>query len=118
MTQVPTAPHPILVLGGTGKTGRRVAERLRRRDLPIRIGSRTATRPFDWEAPATWGPVLEGVRAVYVSFAPDLAVPGAAETVGAFARRAVASGVERLVLVSGRGEEGAERGEHAVQEAG
>jgi uncharacterized protein YbjT (DUF2867 family) len=118
MALEPTSEHPILVLGGTGTTGRRVVERLRHRDVPIRIGSRRAVRPFDWDAPATWGPVLEGVRAVYVSFAPDLAVPGAAETVGAFARQAVAAGAERLVLVSGRGEQGAERGEQAVQDSG
>ena len=30
-----------LVLGGTGKTGRRVVERLAARSLPVRIGSRS-----------------------------------------------------------------------------
>ncbi len=45
---------PILVLGGTGKTGRRVAERLRARDLPVRVGSRSAQPPFDWEDRTTW----------------------------------------------------------------
>ncbi len=30
-----------LVLGGTGKTGRRVVERLAARGLPVRVGSRS-----------------------------------------------------------------------------
>ena len=51
----------ILVLGGTGKTGARVAERLLARGLPVRIGSRSGDPAFDWDDPATWGPALEGV---------------------------------------------------------
>ena len=48
-----------LVLGGTGKTGRRIVERLAARDLPVRVGSRSAEPPFDWEDQATWAPVLQ-----------------------------------------------------------
>jgi hypothetical protein len=55
---------------------------------------------------------------VYVAYAPDLAFPGVAEAVGAFADLAVASGARRLVLLSGRGEEGAQRGEQAVRDSG
>jgi uncharacterized protein YbjT (DUF2867 family) len=47
---------PTLVIGATGKTGRRVAERLKARDLPVRIGSRSGHPPFDWADPATWPP--------------------------------------------------------------
>ncbi|MGH9380805.1 MAG: NmrA family transcriptional regulator, partial [Thermoanaerobaculia bacterium] len=47
-----------LVLGGTGKTGGRVAERLAARGLPVRLGSRSAEPAFDWEDQATWGPAL------------------------------------------------------------
>lgn len=54
---------PILVLAGTGKTGRRVVERLTARGLPTRVGSRSAGPPFDWEDDATWAPALEGVPA-------------------------------------------------------
>ena len=107
-----------LITGGTGKTGRRVAERLAARGVPVRVGSRSGTPPFDWEDRATWGPALDGVDAVYVAFHPDLAVPGAAETVAAFAAVAVERGVRRLVLLSGRGEEGAERAEEAVRASG
>jgi uncharacterized protein YbjT (DUF2867 family) len=106
-----------LVLGGTGKTGRRVVERLAARDLPVRVGSRSGQPPFDWNDRSTWAPALRGVTAVYVSYQPDVAIPGAAETVGAFADLAAASGVRRLVLLSGRGEEGAQRSEDAVRAA-
>jgi len=107
-----------LVLGGTGKTGRRVAERLRARGVPTRIGSRAGHPPFDWEDRSTWAPALAGVGAAYVSYYPDLAVPGAHDAVGALAEQAVAAGVTRLVLLSGRGEEEAERAERAVAASG
>src|SRR5215211_7275501 len=107
-----------LVLGATGKTGRRILERLAERGVPTRAGSRSVEPPFDWEDRATWAPALAGVGTVYISYFPDLAVPGAADTVGAFAELAVASGVRRLVLLSGRGEEEAQRAERIVQAAG
>ncbi len=107
-----------LVLGGTGKTGRRVVERLRARALAVRVGSRSGAPPFDWQDRSSWAPVLEGVRSAYVSYYPDLAVPGAVETVGSFADVAVGNGVARLVLLAGRGEEDAERAEQAVAESG
>jgi hypothetical protein len=65
-----------LVLGGTGKTGRRVVSRLEERGLPVRIGSRTGTPPFDWNAPGSWPAALDGVSAVYITYYPDLAAPG------------------------------------------
>lgn len=104
-----------LVLGGTGKIGRRVAERLQAQGHPVRIGARSATPAFDWNDRNTWLPVLDGVGAVYISYAPDLAVPGAPAAVEAFSALAKAQGVERLVLLSGRGEEEAEAAERAVK---
>jgi uncharacterized protein YbjT (DUF2867 family) len=112
-----TRHEPILVTGGTGKTGRRVAERLTARGLPVRIGARSGEPRFDWEDRSTWGRALEGARSAYVTHYLD-AVPGAAETVGAFAELAVSSGVARLVLLSGRGEEEAERVDDAVRASG
>jgi uncharacterized protein YbjT (DUF2867 family) len=109
---------PTLVLGGTGKTGRRVSQRLAARGLPTRIGSRSGTPPFDWEDRATWAPALQDVGPVYVSYYPDLAVPGAVETVGSFAELAVENGVPRLVLLAGRGEPEAELAEQAVRDSG
>lgn len=78
-----------VVLGGTGKTGRRVAERLHSLRQDVRIGSRSATPPFDWEEPATWEPSLRGATAAYVSYFPELTGPRAltfAEAVGEIAR--------------------------------
>ena len=114
----PIGQKPTLVLGGTGKTGRRVAERLSAKDIPVRIGSRSGQPPFDWESSETWAPALRGVGAVYVSYYPDLAMPGAVEAVGSFAELAVDSGVPRLVLLAGRGEPEAEAAEQAVRDAG
>jgi uncharacterized protein YbjT (DUF2867 family) len=104
-----------LVLGGTGKTGRRVAQRLQAKGVPIRIGTPSSKPPFDWDDQATWAPALQNIESVYLTYYPDLASPGADERVGAFADLAVAAGACRLVLLSGRGEEGARRGEQAVR---
>jgi len=104
-----------LVTGGTGKTGRRVAGQLVKAGRLVRIGSRVAELPFDWEQRDTWGQVLQGVKAAYVTYQPDLAVPGALETVQAFFAQAIACGVEKLVLLSGRGEVEAEKAEQSLQ---
>ena len=111
-------PRPVLVLGGTGKTGRRVAARLGDRGVPVRIGSRSSEIPFDWEDPSTWGAALDGVRAVYISYYPDLAAPGAPEAVRSLADAALDRDVRRLVLLSGRGEVEAQRAEQAVFDSG
>jgi len=118
MTDHAHTDSTILALGGTGKTGRRIVERLAARGVPTRVGSRSGEPPFDWEDRGTWEAALRGVGAVYISYFPDLAIPGAADTVGAFAELAVASGVRRQVLLSGRGEEEAERAERLVRAAG
>ncbi|WP_203417650.1 hypothetical protein [Kineococcus radiotolerans] len=80
------------------------------------MASRAAHPSFQWGDPDTWGAVLDGAGAAYVAYAPDLAVPGAPEVVTAFARTAVERGVQRLVLLSGRGEEEAQRAEARVRE--
>ncbi|ACU77225.1 NmrA family protein [Catenulispora acidiphila DSM 44928] len=108
----------ILVLGASGKTGRRVADRLETAGAAVRRGSRSASPPFDWEDPATWPAALEGVASVYVSFYPDLAVPGAPEAVAAFTAEARRAGVRRVVLLSGRGEAEAQRAEEVIAAAG
>src|SRR5918993_967060 len=114
----PTTQQPTLVLGGTGKTGRRVVQRLQAAGRPVRVGTPSATPPFDWDDQSTWAPALEGVGSVYVTYYPDVAIPGAAAAIGAFAELAVATGVRRLVLLSGRGEQGARRSEQALQQSG
>ncbi|GIF77172.1 NmrA family NAD(P)-binding protein [Asanoa siamensis] len=107
----------ILVIGGTGKTGRRVASALRERGIPVRVGSRTGSPRFDWHDRSTWAPAFDGVRAAYVTFYPDLAVPGSPALIGDLARAAVAAGVAHLVLLSGRGEEEAQASERALADA-
>jgi uncharacterized protein YbjT (DUF2867 family) len=109
---------PTLVISSTGKTGSRVAERLEARGVPTRAGSRSADPPFDWEDPDTWPAALDGAGAAYVSYYPDIAIPGAVEAITAFAEIALGHGVRRLVLLSGRGEEEAQRAERAVRESG
>lgn len=107
-----------LVLGANGKTGRRVAERLAARGFPLRRGSRSGSPPFDWESADSWGPALTGIEQVYVTFQPDLAVPRAASAIEAFTELATRCGVKRLVLLSGRGELGAQACERIVMKSG
>jgi uncharacterized protein YbjT (DUF2867 family) len=112
-----TNDRPALVLGASGKSGRRVASRLWERNVPVRPGGRTGHPPFDWRDRATWTPALEGAGAAYLSFQPDLALPGAAAAVAELSALAADAGVERLVLLSRRGEEEArlaEQGFHAA----
>ncbi|MBS0421984.1 MAG: NAD(P)H-binding protein [Proteobacteria bacterium] len=107
-----------LVLGGTGKTGRRIVDRLRRRDLPVRVGSRSGQPSFDWNDLSTWGRALDGVKSAYISFYPDIAIPGAPEAVAAFCEQALKQGTRRLVLLSGRGEAEAQRAEDILRASG
>ena len=110
--------HPILVVGATGKTGARVVARLEAKGVAVRRGARRSETPFDWEDPATWAPVLTGVRKAYVTYFPDLAFPGAVEKLEAFTRLAHDSGLEQIVLLSGRGEHFASMGEEIVRNSG
>jgi uncharacterized protein YbjT (DUF2867 family) len=107
-----------LVLGGTGKTGRRVVERLQKRGVPVRVGSRSGEPPFDWEDRSTWTPALQGMDSAYVSYYPDIAIPGAPEAVAEFTEAALQNGTRRLVLLSQRGQEEAQRSEQALQQSG
>jgi nucleoside-diphosphate-sugar epimerase len=63
-----TTNNTILVIGSTGKTGKRVADQLEARGVPVRHGSRSANIPFDWENPQTWAPALAGVDKVYITY--------------------------------------------------
>ena len=122
MTQTVRQPiehtGPVLVLGGTGKTGRRIVSRLKRRGIETRIGSRSASPAFDWQDPDGWDATLKGAYSVYISYTPDLAVPAAKEAILELVHRAKAHGVKHLVLLSGRGEPDAQACERIVQESG
>lgn len=108
----------ILVIGGTGKTGKRVAERLAQRNIPHRIGSRKGQPPFDWANPATFDAALEGITKIYITFQPDLAVPGADACITALMEAARRAGVRHLVLLSGKGEREAQVCERIVMDSG
>ena len=108
----------ILVIGGTGKTGRKVAERLTQKNQNVRIGSRNGHPVFDWEDSATWPAALAGMDKVYITFQPDLAVPGALAAIEGLTQVALKSGVQKLVLLSGKGEREAELCEQVVMQSG
>ena len=111
-------PKLILVLGATGKTGRRIVKRLEDGGHKVRRGSRSATPSFDWNNEAGWDDCLAGVEAAYINYSPDLAMPGATDSIQAFVNRAKQHGVKHLVLLSGRGEEEAQACERIVQNSG
>lgn len=106
----------ILVLGSNGKTGRRVAERLEQIEgIEVRLGSRNEKLPFDWEKQETWPAVLQEIDTVYITFQPDLAIPSAVKTIQNFTDLATKLGVQKMVLLSGRGEKEAQLCEEIVK---
>ncbi|MWB96216.1 NAD(P)H-binding protein [Flavobacterium sp. GA093] len=106
----------ILVLGGNGKTGRRVVQLLKNNTaIEVSIGSRNETPAFDWENPETWPEVIKDIHSVYITFQPDLAIPSAPETIRKFTTLAVQNGVQKIVLLSGRGEKEAQACEEIVK---
>ncbi|MFF4340914.1 SDR family oxidoreductase [Kitasatospora sp. NPDC001540] len=132
--------NEILVLGGTGTTGRRVARRLTALGHPVRTASRTApgaasgvasgvasragNHRFDLDDPAGWAPALDGVRALYL-VEPELRpATDRRERLPLLVDRAVAAGAGRLVLLSAYGVGEADdshplkAAERAVQDSG
>jgi uncharacterized protein YbjT (DUF2867 family) len=92
---------PVLVTGGTGKTGRRLAAQLRSCGVRARAASRHPVGDddavFDWNDQATWGPALAEMGSVYL-VAPAGGDP--APVLVDFCERALDTGVARLVLLS------------------
>ncbi|PXA97999.1 NmrA family transcriptional regulator [Nostoc sp. 3335mG] len=110
--------RPIAIVGGLGKTGRRVAKLLTAAGHGVRPLSRSTEPAFDWDDPAGWAAALAGCASAYVSFQPDLSVPDAADRIGRIAQLAAEAGLERMILLSGRGEPGALAAEAALGQAG
>ncbi|HEY3503761.1 MAG TPA: NAD(P)H-binding protein [Actinocatenispora sp.] len=105
-----------LILGGTGKVGRRVARRLTDDGRSVRAASRTgAGVRVDLADPAGWAPALAGVTAAYL-LEPDLRA-GADGRLGAFVAAAAEAGVRRLVLLSAPGATDPRHPLHAVERA-
>jgi uncharacterized protein YbjT (DUF2867 family) len=110
--------NKILVLGSTGKTGRRVYDMLLEQNFNAIPASRNSSTPFDWYNESTWSNVLKGIDTVYITFQPDLAVPQAVQIITAFTQAAKDAGVSKLVLLSGRGEPEAEACENVIINSG
>jgi uncharacterized protein YbjT (DUF2867 family) len=106
------------VVGATGKTGSRVLRSLNNMGYNTRGLSRSAHNHFDWSDRSSWKKALEGVDSVYVTYFPDLAVPQAEDDMKAFVEVAKGCGIKHVVLLSGRGEEGAQRAEDVIKSCG
>jgi uncharacterized protein YbjT (DUF2867 family) len=113
-----TTTNTILVIGSTGKTGTRVVDQLEKRGIRVRHGSRSADIPFDWDNPQTWQAALAGIDKVYITYYPDLAVPGSVDAIDTLTALAKDAGVRRLVLLSGRNEVEAQKAERVVMASG
>lgn len=113
-----TPTRPIVIIGKNAKTGVRVNKRLCELGIETRQVSRSTATYFDWEARSSWPTALKGARSAYVTYQPDLAVPNAEGDISAFLEVAKAQGVEHIVLLSGRGEEGAEKAERILIDSG
>uniref|UniRef100_UPI003D8BE1E5 NmrA family transcriptional regulator n=1 Tax=Gordonia sp. B7-2 TaxID=3420932 RepID=UPI003D8BE1E5 len=126
MTQLSTLPdatiqrpdlRPALIVGASGKTGRRIADRLDARGVPVRRAGRSTEPRFDWTDRTTWASALEDVGLVYISYQPDLIADGAVADIAEFVRLADKAGAARLVLLAGRGEPEAEHAGRVVHAA-
>ena len=108
----------ILVIGGTGKTGRKVVQRLQALAQEVRVGSRNGNPAFDWLDRSTWPAALAGMDKVYITYQPDLAVPRALDAIEELTKLAQQQQVKKLVLLSGKGEREAELCEQVVINSG
>ena len=108
----------ILVIGGTGKTGHRVVSNLTKKGHNVRIGTRKNNPAFDWDDPSTFAPAMRGMDKAYIVYYPDLAVPGAKEAIEKVTKAAIAEGLKKVVLLSGKGEKEAEACEQIVANSG
>ncbi|MEO1255606.1 MAG: NmrA family NAD(P)-binding protein [Bacteroidota bacterium] len=110
--------HNVLVIGGTGKTGRRVVEGLTKQGHHVRIAGRNSAPLFDWEQPETYEQALKGMDRAYIVYYPDLAVPGAKNAIEKLTEVALKEGLEKVVLLSGKGEKEAQACEQIVANSG
>ncbi|WP_046759118.1 NmrA family NAD(P)-binding protein [Kordia jejudonensis] len=108
----------ILVIGGTGKTGRRIVNILKNEQQNVFVGSRNSTPAFDWDNPASYATAFKGMDKAYITYYPDLAVPGAKEAIETLTKIALKEGLEKVVLLSGKGEKEAEACEQIVANSG
>ncbi|MHA7842459.1 MAG: NmrA family NAD(P)-binding protein [Winogradskyella sp.] len=108
----------ILVIGGTGKTGRRVVGNLKQSGHNVRIVGRKTDPAFDWENTDTYDAALKDMDRAYIVYYPDLAVPGSRDAITTLTEKALQAGLEKVVLLSGKGETEAEACEDIVANSG
>ncbi|WP_101758250.1 NmrA family transcriptional regulator [Oceanicoccus sp. KOV_DT_Chl] len=107
-----------LIIGKHAKTGSRVEALLQKAGITTRAVSRSTEPAFDWQKPEEWPLVMQGCQSAYVTFQPDLAIPAAQGLIAEFIRQAKVAGIRHIVLLSGRGEEGAQRAEKLLINSG
>ncbi|NVK74030.1 MAG: NmrA family transcriptional regulator [Oceanospirillaceae bacterium] len=110
--------HTCLIVGKNGKTGRRVNTLITEAGYVTRAVSLSSVPSFDWQNPAGWLEVMQGCQSAYVCFQPDLAVPDAQQAIAEFIRQAKLARISHIVLLSGRGEEGAQSAEQLLINSG
>lgn len=112
MAYVLSSRDPILVLGGTGKIGKRIADQLASAALPALVASRSGMAPeskwltgvkFDWFDRTTWDNPWKAagdhkVRAVHIIAPPII---DSAPIMIEFVNFALTTGTRRFVLQSG-----------------
>ncbi|MEO1418656.1 MAG: NmrA family NAD(P)-binding protein [Bacteroidota bacterium] len=108
----------ILVIGGNGKTGRRVAKNLTDLGHNVRVVGRKTSPAFDWENSRTYEAALKDMDRAYVVYYPDLAVPGSKDAITTLTEKAMKEGLDKMVLLSGKGETEAEACEEIVANSG
>jgi uncharacterized protein YbjT (DUF2867 family) len=97
-----TSTSLTLVLGATGKTGSRVANRLRSQGQAVRTAARSgAEAHFDWDDPQTYAPALHGVQRIYL-LGPIMRTDFA-DQVSAFLDQAEATGARHVTYLSAYG---------------
>ena len=112
-------PNPTtLIIGKSGKTGQRLNTLLQQAGHQTRAVSRSTIPAFDWHQPDHWLDIMRGCQSAYITYQPDLALPQAKVAIAQFIKVAKQAGVEHLVLLSGRGEEGAQQAEQLLINSG
>ncbi len=106
----------VLVLGGTGKTGSRLAATLAKLGLNVRTAARhRADVHFDWDDPTTHRPALQGIDRLYL--VPPVMRVDFADPVAAFLDLAETAGVRHVTYVSAYGTISRWRGAAAIGQA-
>lgn len=112
----------ILVIGGGGKNGRRVVEKIKNKGGSIFSTTRIKekadehTRFFDWNHPATYYPALENIDKVYIVH-PDTSMPQAYDQISELIEAMTKQKVSKAVLLSGRGQESVEKCEKVLMDS-